>query len=140
MATLEGTIHRRWALKAALNALLSVDRVFTGENRNKTDLPWCSLNRDSGFRKAQSSVNRIDATTIRFEICHDNFVKGRAITTQLCMAVNTTDGGGFHQDKFSIDDDGGNIASMILENEGTLQDERGTWSFFCDFVLTYQRP
>lgn len=134
MATLEQTIIERWAAKTTLNGLLASTKVYLGDNSSGT-LPWVSLTRESSFRKAQSSANRIDATTIRFEIYHDDYEKGRAIATALAKQTTT----GFHQDAFDITGDG-RACSMILENEGSFKDERGTWVFVVDFVVTYKRP
>jgi len=134
VATLEQTIVERWASKSALNALLSSTRVYVGNN-SSASLPWVSLTRESGTRRVQSSANRLDTTTMRFEIYHSDYEKGRAIATTL--AKQTTNG--FHQDAFDITGDG-RAVSMILENEGDFQDERGTWVFVVDFAVTYRRP
>lgn len=134
MATLEQAIIARWAASTTLNGLLASTCVYQGSNSSES-LPWVSMTRESSFKRAQSSANRIDATTIRFEIYHDDYEKGRAIATALAKQTPV----GLHQDQFSIDGDG-RAASMILENEGSTQDMRGTWIFIVDFTVTYQRP
>lgn len=134
MSTLEQTIIERWAANTTLNALLASTKVYLGTN-SSGELPWVSLTRESSFRKAQSSANRIDATTIRFEIYHNDYEKGRAIATTMGKQYPS----GFHQDSFDITSDG-RATSMILENEGSMQDERGTWIFIVDFTVTYKRP
>lgn len=134
MSTLEQTIVGRWAASTTLNGLIASTRVYLGSNSDK-QLPWVSMTRESGFRKAQSSANRIDATTIRFEIYHSDYEKGRAVADALAKQTPV----GLHQDSFSITGDG-KATSMILENEGSFQDERGNWVFVVDFTVTYQRP
>lgn len=134
MATLEQTIRERWASNTTLNGLLASTKVYVGNNSNN-DLPWVSITRESSFRRAQSSSNRIDATTIRFEIYYATYDEGRALATALAKQTTT----GFHQDSFDITGDG-RAVSMILENEGSFQDERGNWVFVVDFVVTYKRP
>ena len=132
--TLEGAIIGRWAASETLNGLVASTRVYVGSNSEQKP-PWVSVTRESGFRKAQSSANRIDATTIRFEIYHEDYEKGRAVANALAKQTPT----GLHQDSFSITGDG-RATSMIFENEGSFQDERGNWVFVVDFTVTYQRP
>lgn len=134
MSSLEQALRERWAASDTLNSLLASTRVVVGQ-RGKSDLPYVSITRDSSFRKAQSSSNRIDATTIRFELYFADYDDGRSLATTL--AKKTPDG--LHQDMFDITGDG-RAVSVILENEGSLQDDRGNWLFIVDFVVTYKRP
>ena len=134
MATLEQTIRERWAANTTLNGLLASSKVYVGQNSTAT-LPWVSITRESSTKRVQSSANRIDATTIRFELYLGSYDDGRALATALAKQTTT----GFHQDSFDITGDG-RAVSMILENEGDFQDERGNWVFVVDFVVTYKRP
>lgn len=135
MASLEGTIHERWQDKAALNSLLASNRISTGNNNDRPP-PYAILLNDAATRKAQSSQNRIDDATIRIELYHADYDEGRAIITQICRKAAD---GGFHLDAFAITD-GGNVASVRAEDQGSFQDERGTWVFAVALLVTYQRP
>lgn len=135
MSSLEQALRERWAASDTLNALLASTQVVVGQRGSPAELPWVSITRESGFRKAQSSLNRLDATTIRFELYFADYDDGRALATALAKETPV----GLHRDAFDITGDG-RAVSVILENEGSIQDERGNWLFIVDFVVTYRRP
>lgn len=135
MATLESTIHTRWASKTALNAKLSHELLFTG-NQYDTVPPYVVLSREGSSKASQSNRSRYDLTSVRFSIFYADYDQGRDITTQVAKQSPL----GFHQDSFDITGDGRALV-MVKSNDFAIQDtENGLWLFVVDFEVTYRLP
>ena len=138
IATLEGTIHTKWAAKTTLNGLLDSANFVTGLTHNQ-DPPYCTLSREGSTRNHESSRRtRIDLTVLRFVVHHADYDLGRAIHNAIIANAAGSGQGGFHGERFDITNNGA-VVAMVKSNDFALQDpEDGLWAFTIDFDVTRQ--
>ena len=126
---IEGAIHSWWAdgtipAAVALNALLPVARVFTGDKQieESTFSPFAKINREGEPGANYTNCGRRDDVLIRLTIWHENEASGKAIAD---AAVACFDNQGRPPA----------IETIRKSNRFHIQEDDGVWQFVIDFLV-----
>ena len=130
---IEEMIHDRWENTAALNNLLDVSRLKTGENlgvdeaRNEEEtnegppvLPFCIVDFDGAPHKVCNCGDGIDAVGVVFQLFHPTHATAKAIAEQIRAC--------YHRSRFSLSD-GRSVMNMRRRDNAAFPEPDGVWRF-----------
>ncbi len=123
---IEKGIQTQWPTIDALEALLPVERVFTGRAKGSPARPYATIVAPALPTEARGTLTMFREANIRFQVWAQDFDTGKAIQTAIVD--------GFENLDFSLDD--GAVYDMKHEDSTALQEDESTdsiWQFITIF-------
>jgi len=128
---LEQAIHQRWAAAGALTSLLPVENVKTGRSSDGP-VPYATIVREKNRTAFRSNAgDALDEVTLRVDVWHDNYDKGRGIAEQVKAAFDRSEFALSGSDK---------VVQMRRTSDSATQDEDGMWRLTIEFLVQVYLP